>query len=348
MSGSLTSLSRRGLLSIGVAGAGAALARPVLGEPATLNAQLSGYLDGLHDPVMIRDGDIYHVFGSGGWTGKAGLSWRISNDLHSWRDNGSPFDSVPDWAAKAIPDARAIWAPDIQFVDGLFRLYYSVSTAGSMRSVTGFATSPTLDRGSARYGWTDHGLVVESFAGGTYNVIDANFVVDFAGDHWLAFGSYWSGLKLVALDKKSGKPKAGAPIHPIAYRPPAAPGGDEPVEGAFLFPRDGYYYLFVSYDYCCRKEKSNYYVAVGRARSITGPYLSKEGEPILDGHGTVVLAETPWGSTNWRGPGHCGLYRDRTRDLIVYHAYDVANAARPTLRLAELAWDKEGWPIALA
>jgi arabinan endo-1,5-alpha-L-arabinosidase len=341
-------LDRRALLSIGVAGAGAALARPVFGEPATLNAQLSGYLDGLHDPVMIREGDTYHVFGSGGWTGKPGLSWRVSDDLHAWRDNGSPFDAVPEWAAKAIPGAGAIWAPDISRVDGVFRLYYSVSTAGSMRSVTGFATSPTLDRTRADYGWTDHGLVVESFAGGRHNVIDANFVEDFQGGHWLAFGSYWSGIKLVALDKATGKPEAGAPLHSLAYRPPAAPGGDEPVEGTFLFPRKGWYYQFVSYDYCCRKEKSNYYVAVGRSRSITGPYLSRDGEPMMEGHGTELLVERPWGSTNWRGPGHCGLYRDRNRDLIVYHAYDVANGARPTLRLAELTWDAQGWPVALA
>ena len=340
-------LDRRALLVAGVAGAGAALARPVLGAPATLNAQLSGYLDGLHDPVMIREGDTYHVFDSGGWTGKPGPSWRISTDLHQWRDNGSPFDAIPDWTAKAIPGAGAMWAPDVHFVNGLFRLYYSVSTPGSMRSVTGFATSPTLDRASPKYGWTDHGLVVESFADGRYNVIDANFAIDFNGDHWLAFGSYWSGIKLVALDKRTGKPKPGAKLHSLAYRPAVPPSPDNPVEGAFLFPRGGWYYLFVSYDYCCRKEKSNYYVAVGRARSVTGPFLSRDGKPMTRGHGTEVLIERPWGSTNWRGPGHCGLYHDGKRDLIVYHAYDVAHAARPTLRLAELTWDAQGWPAAL-
>ncbi|MES2444131.1 MAG: arabinan endo-1,5-alpha-L-arabinosidase [Pseudomonadota bacterium] len=341
-------LDRRALLSLGVAGAGAALARPALEDPATLNSQLSGYLDGLHDPVMSREGDTYHVFGSGGWTGKPGFSWRTSTDLHAWRDNGSPLEVLPGWAAKAIPGAGAMWAPDIHFVDGVFRLYYSVSTPGSMRSVTGFATSPTLDRARPDYRWTDHGLVVESFAGGTYNVIDANFVVDLAGDHWLAFGSYWSGIKLVALDKRTGKPAAGAPIHSLAYRPAVPPSPDNPVEGAFVFARGGWHYLFVSYDYCCRKEKSNYYVAVGRARAITGPYLSRDGKPMMQGHGTEVLVERPWGSTNWRGPGHCGLYRDKGRDLIVYHAYDVAHDARPTLRLAELAWDAQGWPVALA
>lgn len=339
-------LDRRALLSLGVAGAGAAIAHRALGAEPTLNAQLSGWLDGLHDPVIIREGATWHVFGSGGWTGKPGLSWRTSTDLHAWRDNGSPIDAVPAWAQRAIPGARAIWAPDIQFVDGVFRLYYSVSTGGSMRSVTGFATSPTLDRASPRYGWTDHGLVVESFAGGTYNVIDANFVVDFAGNHWLAFGSYWSGIKLVQLDKATGKPMRDAKLHDIAYRP-APSGGDNPVEGAFILPRGGWYYLFASYDYCCKKEQSNYYVAVGRSRAITGPYVGRDGKAMMDGYGTGFLIERPWASTNWRGPGHCGLYQEGPRTWVAYHAYDVVQGARPTLRLAEVVWDAEGWPTAL-
>lgn len=338
-------IDRRALLSLGLIGAGAALARPLPAAPTTLNDRLSGYLAGLHDPVIIREGGTYHVFGSGGWWGKPGPSWRVSTDLHAWRDNGSPFDAVPAWASKAIPGANAMWAPDIHLVDEVFRLYYSVSTGGSMRSVTGFATSPTLDRADPRYGWTDHGLVIESFAGGTYNVIDANFVVDRDGGHWLAFGSYWSGLKLVALDRRTGKPKPGATLHSIAYRPAPA-GGDNPVEGAFILPRGDWYYLFASYDYCCKKEQSNYYVAVGRSRAIVGPYVGRDGKPMMDGYGTAVVAERPWGSTNWRGPGHCGVYRDAGRDLIVYHAYDVAHAARPTLRLAELTWDAAGWPAA--
>lgn len=340
-------IDRRTLMARGMIGAGAMLTGAgAPGTPATLNEQLGGWLDGLHDPVIIREGATYHVFGSGGWWSKPGPSWRTSTDLHQWRDNGSPFAAIPDWAARAIPGATAMWAPDIHFVDGVFRLYYSVSTGGSMRSVTGFATTTTLDRNDPRYGWTDHGLVIQSFAGGTYNVIDANFVVDAAGDHWLAFGSYWSGIKLVALDRRTGKPKPGAPLHSIAYRP-APSGGDNPVEGAFIFVRDGWYYLFASYDYCCKKEQSNYYVAVGRARSITGPYVGRDGKGMMEGYGTAVVAERPWGSTNWRGPGHCGLFHDRGRDLIVYHAYDVAHASRPTLRLAELAWDAQGWPVAL-
>lgn len=239
----MTALSRRTFLHRGFAGGTIACLAPLdpliaeEGAP-TLNSQLTGYLTGLHDPVIIRERETYHVFGSGGWWGKPGPSWRTSTDLHAWADNGSPFDAIPAWARTAIPKATSMWAPDIHLVDGLYRLYYSVSTGGSMRSVTGFATSPTLDRRDSAYGWVDHGLVIESHEGGTYNVIDSNFVVDSAGDHWLAFGSYWSGLKLIALDKRTGKPKPGAAPQPIAYRP-APEGGDNPIEGAFVFQHAG-------------------------------------------------------------------------------------------------------------
>lgn len=313
----------------------------------SLNENLNGYLTGLHDPVIIREGDRYHVFGSGGWAGKPGPTWRVSEDLKTWRDNGSPLEEVPPWAARLIPQANSVWAPDISYVDGLYRLYYSVSTGGSMHSVTGFATTPTLDRSSSHYGWTDHGLVIQTVEGGTYNAIDSNFVVDFNGNHWLAFGSYWSGIKLIALDRKTGKPATTNPhLYSIAYRP-APTGGDNPIEGAFIFVRGHYHYLFASYDYCCKKEQSNYYVAVGRSRDVRGPYLARDGHSMLDGYGTALIVERPWGSTRWRGPGHCGLMHDRDRDLIVYHAYDVEHDAAPTLRLAELNWTDDGWPVAL-
>jgi arabinan endo-1,5-alpha-L-arabinosidase len=339
-------LDRRQLLGRGLAlGALASVGSRATGaNEAVLNDQLTGYLTQLHDPVIIREGDTYHVFGSGGWNHKPSVSWRISTDLHHWTDNGVPFDAIPAWALERIPKATSMWAPDIAHVDRLYRMYYAVSTGGSMNSVIGFATTKTLDRASPDYGWTDHGLVIETHEGGTYNAIDPNFVVDAHGNHWLAFGSYWSGLKLIPLDRATGKPRPGdRTIHSIAYRP-APEGADNPIEGAFIFRHGDYYYLFASLDYCCRGPASNYYVAVGRSRAVTGPYVDKKGRGMMDGYGETVLIERPWGSTDGRGPGHCGLMHDDGRDLIVYHVEGVAEKT-PLLRLAELDWSADDWPI---
>ena len=344
----MTEFLRRDILTASTAIIGAAalsnIARAAAEPP--LNDRLTGYLTGLHDPVIVREGDRYHVFGSGGWNHNPQVSWRTSTDLTTWTDNGPPFAAPPKWAFDAIKGAESMWAPDISYLDGRFHLYYAVSTGGSMRSVIGYASTPTLDKTSPRYGWTDHGLVTETFVGGTYNAIDPNHVVDLQGNRWLAFGSYWSGLKLMPLDRHTGKPARGAELNSIAYRP-APTGGDNPIEGAFIVIHDNVYYLFASYDYCCRGADSSYYVAVGRSRDIRGPYAGRDGKLMMDGYGTAVIVERPWASTNWRGPGHCGLMHDAGGDLIVYHAYDVKNKAAPTLRLARLTWDVAGWPQAL-
>lgn len=343
-------LDRRELLTVGGALWATAGIAPAMGPAVSaaepLNAHLSGYLTGLHDPVIIREGNTYHVFGSGGWQGRPGPSWRTSTDLAHWTDNGSPF-GIPDWAHAAIPAATSVWAPDIHLVDGLYRMYYSVSTGGSMRSVTGFATTPTLDRAAPQYRWQDHGLVTETFPGGSYNAIDSNFLRDEAGQDWLEFGSYWGGLKLMRLDRRTGKPAPGdTHLTSLAYHPAPA-GADNPIEGGFLFRHGEHYYLFASFDYCCRKLASNYYVACGRSKEVTGPYVDRQGRPMMQGYGETVVIERPWGGTRWRGPGHCGLMHDGARDLIVYHAYDAEHDAAPTLRLAELRWSADGWPIAL-
>ena len=105
---------------------------------------------------------------------------------------------MPDWAKQAIPQAETIWAPDISFFNGQYWLYYAVSTFGSNRSVIGLATTATLNRADANYGWQDRGLVLESHKSDDFNALDPNRIIDHDGKHWLAFGSFWTGLKIIA------------------------------------------------------------------------------------------------------------------------------------------------------
>jgi beta-xylosidase len=74
-----------------------------------------------------------------------------------------------------------------------------------MTSAIGLATTPTLDPADPAYQWTDLGTVVQSREGGYFNTIDPSVLSDDNGALWLAFGSYWSGIKLVQLDPKTGK-----------------------------------------------------------------------------------------------------------------------------------------------
>ena len=104
---------------------------------------------------------------------------------------------------------------------GRYYLYYAVSTFGSNHSVIGLATNTTLDPAAPGYGWQDQGLVISSDTFDKYNCIDPNQFVDRDGKHWLAFGSFWTGIKIIALDPATGKPVAGAQ-RAVARLPSAA------------------------------------------------------------------------------------------------------------------------------
>lgn len=309
---------------------------------ATLNDRLAGAIAPTHDPVLIRDGEKYYVFSTG-----TTVTARSSTDLVNWVDDGPLLAVLPDWIQQAVPGAEGIWAPDISQVNGQFRLYYSVSTFGSNRSAIGLATSPTLDRTAANYGWTDHGLVVQSMPDDDFNAIDPNFIVDADGGHWLALGSFWSGIKLFALDTATGKPKEGS--KPIALARRLVPdGAPDPVEAPFIFRHGDWYWLLVSYDYCCKGKNSTYYTVAGRSKDITGPYVGRDGSKLMEGGGTIFLRADLQEKERFRGPGHVGVFTDADAvTYVVYHAYDGEKNGLPTLRLAPIRWDADGWPVAV-
>ena len=190
--------------------------------------------------------------------------------------------------------------------------------------------------------------MIESQQGGDWNAIDPNLILDEKKNPWLVLGSFWSGIKLVKLDPATGKPakpkhspEKDAPLLSLATRP-ATPDIRGAIEAPFLFRHGNFYYLFVSFDFCCRGVNSTYNVRVGRSAKITGPYLDREGKAMLEGGGTPVVS----GSGRWRGTGHNAVYREKNTDGIIYHAYDAEQNGVPTLRIEKLEWDKRGWPLA--
>ncbi|MCJ8501669.1 glycoside hydrolase family 43 protein [Desulfatitalea alkaliphila] len=286
------------------------------------NWPLTGQL-GVHDPAIIKEGDVWYVFGTG-----IGIQVKRSSDGYDWRNNGRVFHSYPAWARRYVPNHESnIWAPDIHHRNGTYYLYYAVSSFGSNTSAIGLATTRSL----ANPNWTDQGLVIRSTSADNYNCIDPNLVVDASGRPWLAFGSFWSGIKMVELDGATMKPKSGATIHSLATRPNTA------IEAPFIVHRNGYYYLFASVDHCCQGVDSTYKIIFGRSRSVTGPYLDKRGVSMRNGGGTLFDA----GNDRWRGPGGQSLWGT---DVLAHHAYDAQNNGAPTLMIKTVYWDGDGWP----
>jgi len=331
------------VLSAGLAPSGALLAQ----QPQALS--LTGDYWGTHDPSIIKAGNTWYVFATGRARDGGQFQIRCSADLHAWRFCGHVFDEIPAWIAKSSPGTSELWAPDISFENGEYRLYYAYSLFGKNTSGIALATNKTLDSSSPDYRWVDRGLVLRSTEADDYNAIDPNFVLDEQHHAWLVFGSFWSGIKMRRLNDRTGL-AGGAKIYSLATRrrpdnpPPAKPGLPpdwEAIEAPFIVHHGGYYYLFVSWDLCCRGTRSTYRTMVGRSKKVTGPYVDDHGVPMMQGGGTPLLSA----NSRWLGPGgESVLMQPSGEDLIVFHAYD-AHTGRPALQISTIVW-RDGWPHA--
>jgi arabinan endo-1,5-alpha-L-arabinosidase len=308
-------------------------------EPVgTAPAEVKETFPRVHDPVVAKEKRTYYLFATGG-----GITMRSSPDKVTWGAPTRIFPEPPKWATEAIVGFRGhIWAPDISFFNGRWHVYYSVSTFGKNRSAIGLVTNVTLDPARKDYRWVDHGPVIQSYPENDYNAIDANVALDEKGQPWMSFGSFWSGLKIVPLDAKTGmlaRPEE-KPVG-IASRPQEGPQQPGAIEAPFIVRRGRHFYLFASYDFCCRGANSTYNIRVGRADRISGPYLDRDGKSLLEGGGTPVLAST---TGRWRGPGHNGFLREGRRDSLVYHAYDSEDRGASKLHIEPVTWTRDGWP----
>ena len=284
----------------------------------------------VHDPsTIVKCGQDYWLFATGN-----GLASRRSKDLLHWEPGPRVFAQPPAWTAKAVPGSRSyFWAPDVIQTGGRYLLYYSVSQWGRNTSAIGLATNPTLDPADAKFRWTDEGPVVQSTTTNDFNAIDPNVFADTEGRLWLAFGSFWSGIKLVELNAQTGR-RIGpdSPMSSLATH--------SSIEAAALHRHGGDYFLFVNWGACCRGTNSTYEIRVGRSRSVTGPYLDRAGVDLAKGGGTPFLESRG----RFIGPGHAGLLKVNGAGWLSCHFYDGANRGRATLKILPLRWTDDGWP----
>jgi arabinan endo-1,5-alpha-L-arabinosidase len=283
---------------------------------------MSGDL-GTHDPSVIAEDGLFYELQTG-----PGLPGKTSTDLAEWRGAQAAFpNGNPSWIATSVPGATDLWAPDLSYFGVSYHLYYSASTFGVNTSCIGHATRARMDTG----GWNDQGSVICSARNDDFNAIDPNVVVDTNGTPWLAFGSFWSGIKIAKLFPSGAR--ADTTLYSIASR------GGGAIEAPYIVRRCGYYYLFVSFDACCKGAQSTYNVRVGRSTNLLGPYADRDGTAMMDGGGTVILS----GKGNFAAAGHNAVLFDGDRGYNVFHAYPT-DGSYARLRVAEMVWDDAGWP----
>jgi arabinan endo-1,5-alpha-L-arabinosidase len=283
---------------------------------------------GAHDPTVTKTpGGTYLVAVTGN-----NVPLRTSSNRTSWSNAGAVWPGGASWTTPYTGGSANLWAPDLTFRNGQYWLYYSASTFGSQRSAIFLATSPTGTSGS----WTHRGLVIESSTAVNYNAIDPNLVIDQQGQWWLVFGSFWTGIKMIRLDPATGlRSTSDTAVRAVAQRTTA--GGA--VEAPSIYFRCGFYYLFVSFDLCCRGAQSTYRIMVGRSTSVTGPYVDRNGTALTSGGGTQVLAA----HNAIIGPGHQTVLADNGNDVLFYHYYTSSGASFLGINL--LGWDSAGWPF---
>lgn len=310
-----------------------------------------GQTSPIHDPALIIDDDgTWYVYSTGLVNRENGGTiqvWSSHDEGTTWEYTGTVWEQIPAWIDEHFSDGELpgnLWAPEIYEHDGTYYLYYSASRFGGNNSLTALATNTTLDPEHPDYEWVDQGLVVSSPATGldpnnpgkTFNAIDAGIVEGEDGKPYMAIGSFWYGIFLVPIEWPSGKPVENWQSQTVNIADRFMPGN--PIEAPYITKNGDYYYLFVSFDSCCRGGNSTYKIAVGRSKSVKGPYLDKDGRDMFGGGGTVVL--DAHGAIT--GPGGQSVFGD----YLAFHYYDGANKDIPffpTLGVQKIHW-VDGWP----
>ena len=232
--------------------------------------------------------------------------------------------------------SQNIWAPSVSRHGDRINLYYSVSSFGINSSVIGLMTNDAFDPLKPDQGWEDQGLVLKSIISDDFNAIDPYRIDTADGRAWLSYGSYWSGIKLRELDPQTGKLlQPDTPVFSLASRNGGA------VEASAILEHAGRFYLFVSYDRCCAGLDSTYRIMVGRADTITGPYLGKDGTDLMQ----AGASELQKSAGRFVGPGGQEPVSGAAGDMLVYHYYDGDDLGKFKLQISPIGWDADGWPV---
>jgi arabinan endo-1,5-alpha-L-arabinosidase len=279
----------------------------------------------LPDPTLIRgtDGDFY-LYAT---EDIRNMPIYRSKDLTNWVFEQTAFTN----ATRPTFEPGGLWAPDINYINGQYVLYYSMSvwggieTCGIGRAVADWPQGP----------FTDLGKLFRSNEIGVKNSIDPFYIEGDDGTKYLFWGSF-NGIFYVELSDDGLTLK-----NPLLPQPKKVAG--TAFEATYIHKRGAYYYLFASVGSCCAGLNSTYKLVVGRSTSLTGPYVNKEGYDMKMNYYSLVIGS----SGRFVGNGHCSeiVQDDAGSDWILFHGWDVNNEQNGrVLLLNQIQWDDNDWP----
>ena len=294
------------------------------------------------DPTVQRalDGSFYAY--------ATGCKCKKSTDLVSWT-NVSGVISRPTWNDSTYvggdgnkkTDYYSLWAADVSYVDGKYVCYYASALWGNgSRTGIGVAVGDTPTK------FTDKGKLFRSTEIGVKNSIDPCYVEEF-DKKYIIWGSF-NDICMAELTDDALAVKNFSPLNnPVSGSWTRHTGVTKlaggAFEGAMIYKRGKYYYLFCSVGSCCEGENSTYRTVVGRATKLTGPYVNKQGGQMINNNYTTIIS----GNDRWKGPGHNSeiITDDEGQTWLLYHSYDMNNNCNGRLMLLDkITWQSD-WPV---
>ena len=260
-----------------------------------------------------------------------------SADFLHWTDTGRQIFSAGD-LQRIRRKWKHVWAPDAFKIGDRYLMYVAFVNNAEDSAIAVFSSK------SAEGPFTGGRIITRSCDTGIRDTIDPEVVRDNRdGKLWLFFGSIGK-IHRVGLSPDGMSLAPDARYEHMAGLP--EDGKDDPMrqkvfEGAYLHRRGGWWYLFASRG--CYWNHT-YAIVVGRAQTLDGPFLDREGRRMTDGFATTVLSSRK-GERHF-GPGHNGeIATIGGRDYIPYHCHVAGDipSARP-LFVSRLVWDASGWP----
>ena len=246
-----------------------------------------------------------------------------SKDLVKWENVGTAFT---EQTRPTFEPQGGLWAPDINFFNNQYVLYYSMSVwGGEWTAGIGVATA---DKPEGPF--TDHGKLFRSNEIDVQNSID-QFYIEEDGKKYLFWGSF-RGIYAIELSED------GLSVKPDAVKQQIA---GTAYEATYIHKRNGFYYMFASIGSCCEGLNSTYTTVVGRSESLFGQYFDKHGKSMMDNNHEIVIQK----NSKFVGNGHNSeiVQDNEGQDWMLYHAVSVDNPNGRVLMLDQVKW-KDDWP----
>jgi arabinan endo-1,5-alpha-L-arabinosidase len=280
------------------------------------------YNRSMPDPTIIKGRNGYFYLYATEDTPHTPIS--KSKDLVNWEFVGTAFtqESRPTFEPNG-----GLWAPDINYINGQYVLYYSMSVWGGGETCGIGAAIAARPEGP----FSDKGKLFRSNEIGVHNSIDP-FYIEEDGKKYLFWGSFFGLFAIELADDGLG----------LKYEAEKRKIAGNAFKGIYIHKKDDFYYLFASIGSCCEGLNSSYKLVVGRSESLFGPYVDKEGVGMMDNGYEIVVGS----NDQFVGNGHCSeiVQDDAGQDWILFHGYDVDNPNGRIVLLDQVEW-VDGWPV---